>query len=96
MKGGVLTFRLWNDHSKGTPQTANQLNIKTGKIALTERLVTADSDRAEFFTDYPNEWGPAGAKAVEVNVPAGVALVEFDTAGSATGVELSDFVSRSN
>ena len=96
MKGGVLTFRLWNDHSKGTPQTANQLNIKTGKIALTERLVTADSDRAEFFTDYPNEWGPAGAKAVEVNVPAGVALVEFDTAGSATGVELSDFVFRSN
>jgi hypothetical protein len=33
---------------------------------------------------------------VEVNVPAGVALVEFDTAGSATGVELSDFVFRSN
>ena len=95
-KGGVLTFRIWNDHGKGTAQVANQLNVKAGQTAQTERQMTAESDRPEFYTELPDAWGPAGGRTVQVNVPAGIALVEFNNTGSATGVELSDFMFRGN
>ncbi len=91
-KGGTLSFRIWNDHNANSAQTANQLNITAGSVKLTERLTTTAADRREFYREFVNQWGPAGGKTVQVTVPAGVSVVDFNNSGSDTGVELSDIV----
>ncbi len=95
-KGGVLSFNFWNDQNVGTPQTHNQLNITAGAVKLTVKQTTTKEQRNGFYKEFMNQWGPAGGKAVNVKIPAGVTLVEFNHNGSQTGFELSNFIFRSN
>ena len=93
-KGGTLTFRMWNDHNVNAAQTTNNLNITAGSNKSTVKQTTQQAERQEFYREFMNQWGPAGGRQVQVSVPAGVTRVEFNNSGSATGVELSDFVFR--
>ncbi|SMD00999.1 hypothetical protein SAMN02746065_12073 [Desulfocicer vacuolatum DSM 3385] len=95
-KGGILSFNFWNDHSVGTAQIHNQLNITAGTVKMTVKQTTTNDQRNGFYKEYMNQWGPAGGKIVNVKIPPGVSRVDFNHAGSQSGFELNNFVFRSN
>jgi hypothetical protein len=90
-EGGYLSFRFWNDQRQGQSWTLNKLNLTAGGRKETFQQYTTSLDLAEFYREFDNDSGPAGGGDVVIQLPPGVARVEFDNAGSMMGVELSDF-----
>ena len=95
-KGGVLSFNFWNDQSASQPKTENKLHITAGSTKMTVNQTTTNTQRKEFYKEFMNQWGPAGGKPVSVRVPVGTTRVSFSHKGSQTGIELTDFIFRSN
>jgi len=89
--GGYLTFKLWNDQRVGHSMTLNKLNLTVGGRKETFSQYTTSLDLEEFYKEFDNDYGPAGGGDVMIQLPPGIARVEFDNGGSMTGIELSDF-----
>ncbi len=88
-QGGYLSFKFWNDQPKGQAWTLNKLNLTIGSRKEVLQQYTTSMDLEESYLE-DEGWGPAGGGEVTIQLPAGVRRVQFDSAGSMTGIELSD------
>jgi hypothetical protein len=89
-KGGRLRFTIWNDQHRARPSIRNFIRYAFANVREAYVLKTSNSDLGEFFVESPNEWGPAGGRTVELDIPPGVSRVEIGNENSETGIEISD------
>jgi hypothetical protein len=89
-RGGMLTFRYWNDQNRGRGSTSNNLVVQIDEQSYFFRQYSTPLDLEEFYTDMPNEWGPAGGSLVRLQVPPGIGRVQVSNPGSEAGIELSE------
>ncbi len=88
----LFAFSLYN-HQINAAEVKNQRFINDGKLGTAE-VISKKNQRQEFYTEYPNEYGPAGGKLVEVRKPKGTTEVTFKRKGGNYGIELSHFQFR--
>ncbi len=89
-RGGRLRFTIWNDQHRTRPSTRNFIRYSYGAVRQSIALRTSSADLKEFYVESPNEWGPAGGRVVELDIPSGIGRVEIGNEGSETGIEISD------
>jgi hypothetical protein len=89
-RGGVLSFRFWNDQHRTRPYTLNLLTARMGERYYFFEQYTTPLDLKEFYTETANEWGPAGGSEVRLQVPPGVPRVILSYVSSDTGFEISN------
>jgi hypothetical protein len=89
-KGGRLRFTAWNDQQRTRPETRNFVRSAYADLRQATTVRTTNNDLREYYTDTVNDWGPAGGKTVELDIPPGVTRVEIGNEGSDTGIELTD------
>ncbi len=89
-RGGRLRFTVWNDQHRTRPTTLNFIRYTYGAVRASVSLRTTSADLKEFYAETPNEWGPAGGRVVELDIPAGIGRVTLGNEGSETGIEISD------
>lgn len=89
-KGGYLSFKFWNDQAAGHNWVLNTLNLTIGTRKETIRQYSTSMDLEEFFREFDNQYGPGGGGEVSIQLPEGIRRIQFNNAGSMTGLELSD------
>jgi hypothetical protein len=89
-RGGMLTFRYWNDEGPARSSTSNVLQVRVGEHSHFFPQYTTPLEVQEFYKELPKEWGPAGGSTVRVNVPPGIGRVQLGNPASETGIEVSE------
>jgi hypothetical protein len=89
-RGGMLTFRYWNDEGRTRSSTTNVLAVQVGEQVHFFRQYSTPLDLQEYYTEDPKEWGPGGGSVVRVQVPPGIGRLQFSNPGSETGIEISE------
>lgn len=88
--GGFLTFKFWNDQHTGFSSTVNKINLTVGSRQESFSQYSTSLELPEEYKGLENQWGPAGAGEISIQIPEEIYKVDFNNAGSQTGIEISD------
>ncbi len=89
-RGGMLSFSLWNDMQVKGYGNTNYFNATLGGSSVKIASYATRNQLVEEYSEFRNQWGPAGIQRVVLAIPPGVSSFTFNNGGSATGIEISN------
>jgi len=89
-RGGMLSFSLWNDMQVNGFGHTNYFNTSLGGRTIKIESYATRNQLVEEYSEYRNQWGPAGIHRVVLAIPPGTSSLTFNHGGSTTGIEISN------
>ena len=89
-RGGMLSFDLWNDTQLTGDAISNYFIADIGGASVIIPNYATVNQIVEEYSEFRGQWGPAGINKVTLSIPPGVSSFNFNSAGSQTGIELSN------